>query len=453
MKFNSFSLKKSIINALDKMGYQETTPVQSAVIPGALKRNSLVVQSETGSGKTHSFLIPIINNIDINRNDVQGIIMSPTRELAKQTYDFAIQLANYIPGLKVKLVTSGTDRQKQEKSVGNSAHIFIGTPGRLNDLLIKDKLVEISQSAALVIDEADMMMEMGYFQDIDSIVTSINNPQVMVFSATYPQKLKNDIEKYTEPEKIIQINSKAKTAITVTHYAIDRKHKDINDVVESFIRIKNPYLLLIFCSRKDEVNDLYHYLHDKGIKCGIIHGDLESRQRKSMMKRVKSGEFNVVVCSDIAARGIDIQDVSTVLNFDLPNETEYYFHRAGRTGRMNKNGECYTLYNVDTLSKISKLQSLGVSFKWLAYKNDDFVEDEGPDYRKNRQRPRPVTELDKEIKIATSKARTNKVKPNYKKKIRLAKEKVIRKHRREMIKKDIRRQQVERYKEESKNGR
>jgi ATP-dependent RNA helicase CshB len=451
MKFNSFALKKSVLNALEKLGYEKLTPVQEAVIPSALKRESLVVQSETGSGKTHSFLVPIINNVDTKRNDVQSIILAPTRELAKQTYDFAIQLGNYIPNLRIKLLTSGTDRQKQEKSVKNSAHIFIGTPGRIKDFLIDEHLIGISAKTIIVIDEADMMMEMGYFDDINAIVSSIKNPQIMVFSATYPQKLRSSIEKYVEAEKIITISKKINTAKNVINYALDYKHQNEFDVIRKFILLKNPYLLLIFCSKKTDVNKLHSYLNNHGIKSGIIHGDLEDHERKTMMRRIKNGEFNVVVCSDIAARGIDIQDVSMVVNYDLPRESEYFFHRVGRTGRINKKGESYTLYNIDSLDEIKKLQSLGVNFKWLTFKNDVIEEVNGPDYRKNHRKSKTAIELENEIKKATSKVRTSKVKPNYKKKIKLVKEKVVRKHHREMIKKDIRRQQVERYREGAKN--
>ena len=451
MKFTAFALKKSVTNALNKLGYENCTPVQNAVIPSALRGESLVVQSETGSGKTHSFLVPILNNINISNPEVQAVIIAPTRELAKQTYDFAIQIANFIPNLKVKLLTSGTDRMKQEKSARNSAHVFIGTPGRLADFLITSYLAPVAKKATIVIDEADMLMEMGYFNDVNSLVSIIKEPQVMVFSATYPQKLRSSIEKYTEPEKIITIDKKISTAKTVIHYALDYKHKDKNEVIKNFVELKNPFLLLIFCSKKENVNNLYHYLNKQQIKCAIIHGDLEDRQRKSMMKRIKNGEFNIVVCSDIAARGIDIQDVSMVLNYDLPKESEYYFHRAGRTGRMNKDGECYTLYNSDTFEEIKKLQALGVNFKWLVLKANQIEESLGPDYRRQHRKKTQTTELAKEIKKATSKLKTTKVKPNYKKKIKLAKDKVVREHRRKIIKKDIRRQRVERYKEASKN--
>lgn len=452
MKFSTFALKKSIINALNKLGYEDCTPVQNAVIPHALRGESLVVQSETGSGKTHSFLVPIINRINVSSPEVQAIIIAPTRELAKQTYDFAIKIANFIPGLKVKLLTSGTDRLKQEKSVRNSAHLFIGTPGRLQDFLIASHLTQLAKKTTIVIDEADMLMEMGYFNDVNALVSIIKEPQVMVFSATYPQKLRSSIEKYTEPEKIITIDKKTSTAKNVIHYALDYKHRDKNEIVKQFIELKNPFLLLIFCSKKEDVNQLYKYLQEQSIKCAIIHGDLEDRQRKSMMKRVKNGEFNIVVCSDIAARGIDIQDVSMVLNYDLPRENEYYFHRAGRTGRMNKDGECYTLYNIDTFDEIRKLQSLGVNFKWLVLKTNQIEESLGPDYRKEHRKSFQTNELAREIKKATSKVKTDKVKPNYKKKLKIVKDKVIREHRREIIKKDIRRQRVERYKESAKNG-
>lgn len=452
MKFSSFNLKKSVINALTKLEYIECTPVQAEVIPSALKGASLVVQSETGSGKTHSFLVPIINNINISRSDTQAIIIAPTRELAKQTFDFARQIADFIPGLRVKLYTSGQDRRKDSKTSASFAHIVIGTPGRLKEVIITEHIIETCPKATIVVDEGDMMMEMGYLEDIDAVVSMAKEPQIMFFSATYPQKLRHSVEKYVKADKIIKAERGVATAKTVEHYALDYKHQDKNQIVKQFINIKKPYLMLIFCSKKEDVNKLYQFLQSESIKCGIIHGDLEDRQRKSMMKRVRSGEFNTVVCSDIAARGIDIEDVTVVLNYDLPKESEYYFHRAGRTGRINKDGECYTLYNIDSVDQIQKIKSLGVDFKWLTIKNNEIADSLEPDYRKSHRKFKVDTELEKEIKKETNKVRTQKVKPNYKKKIKVAKEKVVRKHRREMIKKDIRRQRVERYKEDAKDG-
>lgn len=452
MKFSSFNLKKSVINALTKLEYLETTPVQAEVIPSALKGASLVVQSETGSGKTHSFLVPIINNVKISRIETQAIIIAPTRELAKQTFDFARQISDFVPGMRVKLYTSGQDRRKDSKSSASFAHIVIGTPGRLKEVIITEHILETCPETTIVVDEGDMMMEMGYLEDIDAIISLAKDPQIMFFSATYPQRLRHSVEKYVKADKIIKAERSVATAKTVEHFALDYKHQDKNEIVKQFINLKKPYLMLIFCSKKEDVNKLYDYLQSENIKCGIIHGDLEDRQRKSMMKRIRSEEFNTVVCSDIAARGIDIEDVTVVLNYDLPKETEYYFHRAGRTGRINKEGECYTLYNVDSVDQIQKIQSLGVNFKWLAIKNSEITEALEPNYRKGHRKTKIDTELDREIKKATNKVRTSKVKPNYKKRIKTAKEKVVRKHRREMIKKDIRRQRVERYKEDARNG-
>lgn len=452
MKFSSFNLKKSVINALTKLGYSDSTPVQAEVIPSALKGASLVVQSETGSGKTHSFLVPIINNVNVSRSDTQAIIIAPTRELAKQTFDFARQIADFIPGMRVKLYTSGQDRRKDSKSSASFAHIIIGTPGRLKEVIITEHIIETCPKATIVVDEGDMMMEMGYLEDIDAIISLAKEPQIMFFSATYPQKLRHSVEKYVKADKIIKAQGSVATAKSVEHYALDYKHQDKNEIVKQFINLMKPYLMLVFCSKKEDVNKLYQYLQSENIKCGIIHGDLEDRQRKSMMKRVRSGEFNTVVCSDIAARGIDIEDVTLVLNYDLPKETEYYFHRAGRTGRINKAGECYTLYNIETIDQIQKIQSLGINFNWLAMKNNEISETLAPNYRKSHRKIKVDSELEREIQKETNKVRTSKVKPNYKKKIKTAKEKVVRKHRRKMIQKDIRRQRVERYKENAKDG-
>lgn len=440
MKFNAFNLKNDVIKALDDLGYVECTKVQELVIPKALKNKNLLVQSTTGSGKTHSFLVPIINKIDLEKKNLQCLIISPTRELAKQTYDFAMQFKNYIPNLDIKLLIGGKDKKKDDSLSNNPPHILIGTPGRMNDVLKQQSLVKLGEISIIIFDEADMMLEMGYFKDIHNIISNLkDDAQMMVFSATYPQKLESDLKKYITADAVIKIND-AENTNQIKHFAIDRKHKSLNEVTVEFLKQFNPYFTLIFCSKKTDVTSLHEFLINNGINAGIVHGDLSSRERKNAMKEIRSDKYQVVVCSDMAARGIDLKDVTCVLNYDLPNNTEFYFHRAGRTGRLYNKGECYSFYNVDDADKILKLEKLGIHFSYLVFKNSQFEEAKEITRKKVIKKTEEQLLLEKEIKKATSMARSDKVKPNYKKKVKLAADKVKKIYKRKKIKESIKKQ-------------
>ncbi len=440
MKFNAFNLKQDVINALTNLRYVDCTKVQELVLPKALKNKNLFVQSSTGSGKTHSFLVPIVNKIDLENKKLQCLIISPTRELAKQTYDFAMQFKNYIPTLDIKLLIGGKDKKKDESLSNNAPHILIGTPGRMNDVLKEQNLIKLGEIDTIVFDEADMMLEMGYFKDIHNIIANLKDEaQMMVFSATYPQKLESDLKRYITADAVIKIDEGNNTN-QIKHYAIDRKHKALNEVTIDFLKHFNPYFTLIFCSKKTDVVALHKYLLSNDINAGIVHGDLSSRERKNAMKEIRLDKYQVVVCSDMASRGIDLKDVTCVLNYDLPNNMEFYFHRAGRTGRLYNKGECYSFYNVDDVEKISKLEKLGVNFSYLVFKNNQFEQAKELTRKKPIKKTQEQLLLEKEIKKATSMARSSKVKPNYKKKVKLAADKVKKIYKRKKIKESIKKQ-------------
>jgi ATP-dependent RNA helicase CshB len=447
MKFSAFNLKKDVINCLDQLNYITPTSVQEVVIPKALKGESVVVQSETGTGKTHSFLIPIVNNIEYN-GKIQALIISPTRELARQTYIFAKQFCKHLPKLKVKMFVSGEDSKKDLNSFKNEAEIIIATPGKLN-YLIQNSEIDFSNIKTLVLDEADMLMEDSFLSDIDKIIAKLNKPQIEVFSATINKKVEFFLKKYISADYVLTI-SKGKTSKTVNHYFINTKHSDVLESINKFITIKNPFLLLIFTNSKEETKKLYTYLCGQKFKCGILSGELESRERRSMLRRINAYEFQIVVCTDIASRGLDINDVSDVLSIGLPNNLEYYYHRAGRTGRNYKEGNSYVFYDSDHTELPLKLIDNGLTPAFLKFKDDELVED-APIVRPKKVFKRKDVELNREIQKAKHEATSKKVKPNYKKKVSLAIDKVKKRHKREIIKKDIRRQMNERYKKEGRS--
>ena len=452
MSFKGINLSSKMLSSLNRQKYFDPSPIQLRSIPKALKGETLMVQSSTGSGKTLCYLIPIIERIDLGNQSVQAIIVAPTRELAQQIYNFAVPFEKEFGGLKVRLLKAGEELESSLKGLSVAPHIVIGTPGRLKDVLSKEHALALNDVKTIVFDEADMLLKEGYFDDIDTFTLAIDCPQYLVFSATLEANLASRLEKYVGPNIPI-VNEEVMTSSNVTHYLVDIKHVDLNNAVEDFIKVVNPYLLLIFASKKETANEVYAFLKRKKYKVGLLTGDLSSRERKNVMKALENDDIYILVCSDMAARGLDIPNVSDVLNVDLPNNLEFYHHRAGRTGRFDKLGNCYTFYNNDSTRKPLALLAQGVKFEYRVLKAGQLSEGK-PIEKKHPTKKHLDEDLNKEIRKINNlaKAKNNKVKPGYKKKTRLAVEKAKQKHRREIIKKDIRRQRVERYKKENRNG-
>ncbi len=422
------------------------------VIPKALKGSNLVVKSETGSGKTHSYLIPLLNKLDgSNASFLKGIIIGPTNELCRQIFTFIRGFKKEFSDIKVRLLTSETSEKENISGLNITPNIVIATPGRLTSLIKKGHL-KLDKVETIILDEADMLLEMGYFNEINYVMNLVNKPQVMIFSATIESNLQNQIYKYIGADYEITSDSKNKTSSGVTHYLIDIHHQDLNQATLDFIKIKNPYFLLIFASNKNEVNSLYSFLKNNKYKVIMITGDLSDRERRAALKRINNDEFQIVVASDLLSRGMDFNNVSDVLSINLPSDLSYYFHRAGRTARFNKKGNSYVFYNVDNTKRVESLISQGIIFNYLSLKNNELTI--GKPFKKTFIHKKKIDEeLLRDIKKAKYENKGNKVKPGYKKKVRLAIDKVKQKHKRELIRKDIRRQRVERYKEEARNKR
>lgn len=451
MSFKSFNLSDLMIKSLARQGYLSPSSIQTRVIPKALKGGNIVAQSETGSGKTHAFIIPIIENLQLDSDRLQALIITPTRELAQQIYAFLEAFKGDYPKLHARLFTAGKETERTFRQGMRVPHVIIGTPTRIKTMLEAKSLIGLGSVKTLVLDEADMLMEMGYFADIDIIYRLLKAPpQMMVFSATIEFNLRKNLEKYVGADFVIEMDD-VKTAKTVGHHAIDVKHGDRLHAIEIFIKTLNPYLLIIFASRKEQVATISSYLKSAGHDNIMLHGDMSARERKSAYKLIGANKHRLIVASDLAARGLDIKDVSEVLNFDLPKDLTYYFHRAGRTGRFGASGQCYSFYNSDTVTQLEKLIESGVSFSFHELRDDTIISTDKIARRKTRKK-KVDPDLERQIKHAAAKVKTDVVKPGYKKKVRDAVAKVKRKHKREIIRKDIRRQRVARYRKEgSKN--
>lgn len=412
MKFSDYNLKPFLNEGLKSINFISPTKIQELVLPRAIKKESIIVQSATGSGKTHSFLIPILQNLNIEKEEVQAVIISPTRELASQLYEVLLKLTKYSSTpINVARAIGGVDREQEIKRFEKSQpHIVIGTIGRLNDLVVDSNVLKIHNAKTVIIDEADMIFEEKELEEVDKIMGVVQgNPQFLVFSATIPQGLKTFLKKYLRGIDVISLEEKTLTHKNITHIMVPCKAKDRKDVLLQLMDYINPYLGIIFCNTKETVDELSLFLAEQGLKIGKLHGDLDDRNRKQILKRIANLEFKYIVASDIAARGIDIEGVSHVINYDLPKEIEFYIHRTGRTARFDKTGEAYSLYAYGDDAYVKKLQAKGLEVTFMKLSNGTLSPASAP--------KRPATkaktyeeELHQKIRLP------KKVKPGYKKK-------------------------------------
>lgn len=413
MTFKEYHFKNYINKALDNINFVNPTKVQEIVIPEAISGNSLMVESATGSGKTHSFLLPILQNLDENNKTVQAVILSPTRELAMQLYNVCVEITNYSQKeISVARAIGGLDRESEIKKYEKSQpQVVIGTIGRIVDLAIKTNVLKIHLANTIVIDEADMIFEEKELLEVDKIMGKIQGkPQFLIFSATIPKGLRQFLRKYLENVKTITIKEENLTTKNIEHYMLQCKAKNKEDVLISLLGIINPFLALIFVNNKEKVDELAMKLAESGYRVGKLHGALDDRIRKQTIKRIENLEYQYVVASDIAARGIDIQGVSHVINFDLPNDVEFYIHRTGRTARYNKTGYAYSLYAYQDDEYVKMLQLKGLKPKFVKIQNGEIV----PAKFYQKKEPSFAKKIEEEVhsKIKMPK----KVKPGYKKK-------------------------------------
>lgn len=376
-KFSEYRFKTYINQALEKIGFYEATPIQELTIDRALKKESLVVESATGSGKTHAFLLPVFQKLDESDQSVQAVIISPTRELASQLYEVAMEIASCSEQeIFIMKAIGGSDREKEiNRLQKNQPHIVIGTIGRIVDLAINSNVLKIHNAEMIVIDEADMVFSHKELLEVDKIMGKIQGePQFLIFSATIPKGLRQFLNKYLENVQAITIEETNLTTGNIEHYMLQCKAKKKDEVLLQLLEIINPYLAIIFVNTKEEVERLSMYLAEQGFKVGKMHGSMEDRSRKQMLKRINNLEFKYVVASDIVARGIDIEGVSHVINYDLPKDIEFYIHRTGRTARFTNTGVAYSLYAYEDDSYIKLLQSKGLKPKFVKITNGNIVE-------------------------------------------------------------------------------
>lgn len=419
MKFTEFNFKPYIQEALKEINFREATEVQEKLIPIVLAGNDLVGESKTGSGKTHTFLLPIFQTLNEDSQQVEAVITAPSRELATQIYQAARQIASHSDKeIRIVNYVGGTDKNRQiEKLQVKQPHIVIGTPGRIYDLVESGDLA-IHKAHTFVVDEADMTLDMGFLSTVDKIASRLPQQlQFLVFSATIPQKLQPFLKKYLSNPVMEQIKTKTVISDTIDNWLVSTKGRDKNEQIYQLTKTLQPYLAMIFVNTKTRADDLHAYLVAQGLKVAKIHGDIPPRERKRIMNQVKNLDFEYIVATDLAARGIDIEGVSHVINDAIPQDLSFFVHRVGRTGRNGLPGVAITLYQPSDDSDIRELEKMGIRFVPKVLKNGVIEDTYDRDRRANREKKQE--KLDIEM-IGLVKKKKKKIKPGYKKKIKWA---------------------------------
>ena len=417
--FENEQINPAIRQGLKKINFVRPTEVQEKVIPVLMARKNAVVQAVTGSGKTHAFLIPVMNEIDENLQFPQAILTTPSRELAQQLYQVARQLRDASNlNLSIALLAGGTDRERQIESISrHKPQIIIATPGRLHDFVEK-KILPLDYVKNFVIDEADMTLDMGFLSEIDFIAQRLpQNCVLTAFSATIPVKLANFLHKYMAKPETIIIDNPTVISPTVKNDLLDIGSKNRKKILYQLLTIGQPYLALIFANTKQTVDELAEFLINQGLKVAKIHGGITERERKRTMREVEAGQYQYVVATDLAARGIDIEGVSLVINYEIPRELEFVIHRIGRTGRNGMRGHAITLIREEEMNQILKLEKMGIHFDFVEIKDSSLVP--RTHYHNRKLRQSTSQGLDNKVRGMVKKAQ-KKRKPGYKKKIKRA---------------------------------
>lgn len=357
MNFNKFKLDININKAIELMEYKDPTPIQDQAIPFILEGHDLMGLAQTGTGKTAAFLLPILNNLITNqKKGVKALVIAPTRELAHQIHQAINSFSKFIK-IKSLAMYGGTNFDRQTKMLKLGVDIVVACPGRLLDH-IKRKTINLNNLDFLVLDEVDQMFDIGFLPDIRRIVKSLpEKRQTVIFSATMPEEIKKLTHEVLTNPKVIQTNT-IKPAVTIKQYAYPVKHDLKTALLLEILKNTGSSGIIIFAKTKSRVKRLARELQDQKYKVTDLQGDLSAGRRKAALEGLKKGLYDIMVATDVAARGIDVSTISHVINFDMPDTTDAYIHRIGRTGRANKTGDAYTFYTKNESSMIFKLEKI-----------------------------------------------------------------------------------------------
>ena len=355
-KFEEFDLDAKLLRAITEMGFEQPSPIQAKAIPVILQGKDIVGQAQTGTGKTAAFGIPLLQMIDPKDKNLQALVLSPTRELAIQIAEEMRKLSKFSHGIKILPIYGGQDITKQIRSLKGGIQVVIGTPGRVMDHMRRHTL-KMEHVKMVVLDEADEMLNMGFREDIETILTAIpEERQTILFSATMPKPIMEIARKFQKDSEIIKVVKKELTVPKIEQYYYEVKRRNKNEVLSRLLDIYAPKLSLVFCNTKKGVDELVEDLKGRGYFAEGLHGDMKQQQRDRVMKRFRNGQADILVATEAAARGIAVNDGEAVFNYDLPQEDEYYVHRIGRTGRAGRNGKAFNFVFGKEIYKLRDIQ-------------------------------------------------------------------------------------------------
>lgn len=356
IRFDELQLDERILRAVTDMGFEAASPIQAQAIPVQMEGLDIIGQAQTGTGKTAAFGIPLLQKIDPKNKKLQAVALCPTRELAIQVADEIRRLAKYMHGIKVVPIYGGQDIVKQIRSLKDGTQIIIGTPGRVMDHM-RRKTVKFDQVHTVIMDEADEMLNMGFLEDMETILSQLpEERQTIMFSATMPHAITEIAKKFQQNPVMVKVVKKELTVPKVTQYYYEVKPKNKLEVMCRLLDMYAPKLSVVFCNTKRQVDELVQALQGRGYFAEGLHGDLKQIQRDRVMNSFRNGKTEILVATDVAARGIDVDDVEAVFNYDIPQDDEYYVHRIGRTGRAGREGIAFSLVVGKEVYKLRDIQ-------------------------------------------------------------------------------------------------
>lgn len=356
IRFDELGLCPEIQKAVKYMGFEEASPIQTKAIPVVMSGKDIIGQAQTGTGKTAAFGIPMLEKINPKNKKLQGIILCPTRELAIQVAEEIRSLGKYMHGIKVLPIYGGQEIVKQIRSLKAGAQLVIGTPGRVMDHM-RRKTINMDDVHTVVLDEADEMLNMGFREDIETILKGVpEDRQTVLFSATMPKAIMDITKKFQKNAEIVKVTKKELTVPNIEQFYYEVRPKNKEEVLARLLDIYSPKLSVVFCNTKKMVDTLVTSLLGRGYFAAGLHGDMKQVQRDRVMQGFRTGKTDILVATDVAARGIDVDDIEAVFNYDLPQDEEYYVHRIGRTGRAGRVGRSFSFVSGKEVYKLKDIQ-------------------------------------------------------------------------------------------------
>lgn len=353
--FAQLKVDETMVEKLHRTGKDIPTPVQERAIPALLNGRDVIARAQTGVGKTLSFVIPLFDKVDPQKEFVQALILSPTRELAQQTAG-EIRKLEGDTGIRTLTVSGGRDFEEEKRKIGHRAQVLVGTPGRLLDHLRKGN-TSLGGVKYLVLDEVDEMLRQGFGEDIETLLSLMPQPhQTMMCSATLDEEVRKLGRQLTINPLVIDIAPKESTASTIHQICIKVSEDHKADALASLIRRYNPFLMLVFCCSKERAIELSDWLYGEGFNVDVLHGDMSQTKRRQVMENFRKAKLQILVASDIAARGLDVEGITQVVNYDIPHDPDWYVHRIGRTGRAGSEGTTITFYTADETRWLQNLE-------------------------------------------------------------------------------------------------